>query len=96
MIQYDNFLYKYIRFFGVLSIVVGIFWGVGEIQRFSDPDYSIMINGIERSDAEAKFLALIMPIILIVAGGLMNFITREDVRNVQKAKRISRSIFEWF
>jgi len=96
MNQYDNFLYKYIRFFGVLSIVVGIFWGAGEIQRFSDPDYSIMINGIERSDLEAKFTTLIMPIILIVSGVLTNFITRKDIRNVQKARRISWSIFKWF
>lgn len=96
MIQYDNFLYKYIRFFGVLSIVVGVFWGVGEIRLFSDPDYTIMVNGIERNDGEAKFMALIMPIVLIISGVLMNFVTRDDVKNVQKARRVSLSIFKWF
>lgn len=94
MFHHDKAMYKYLRFLSVICILFGVVVGFGEIQQFSDPNYSININGVERSDAEAKLISLFIPMFFIIAGVVLNKVSYKDVKNVRKARSIVRSILK--
>ncbi|BBN82256.1 hypothetical protein PA25_22410 [Pseudoalteromonas sp. A25] len=89
----DNLKYKYLRFFGVLCIIFGVLSGYDAFQLISNPAATVVINGVERSDAEAKLMSFFLPVIFIAVGVVLNLVTRNDVANIRRAENTLWSIF---
>ena len=87
----NNAKYKYLKFFGALCIAFGVLSGFDAFSIFNDPNITITINGVERTDAEAKILVLLFPVLMI--GIVLNLISYQDVSNINKARNTFYSIF---
>ena len=89
----NNAKHKYLKFFGALCIAFGFMSGFDVFSSFNDPNFTVDINGVERSDAEAKLMALFLPIMFIVVGVVLNLVSLNDVSNINKARDTFWNIF---
>ena len=71
----------------------GLISGFDALQVFNDPNATVILNGVERTDAEAKLTVLYMPVISIVAGIVLNLTSLNDVQKVNRARDKFGSMF---
>ena len=85
--------HQYLKFFGWVCITFGLISGFDALQVFNDPNATVILNGIERTDAEAKLTVLYIPIIFIVVGTVLNLISLNDVQKMNSARDKFWSLF---
>jgi len=89
----NNGKHQYLKFFGWVCIAFGLISGFNALQVFNDPNAIVILNGVERTDAEAKLSVLYVPVISIVVGIVLNLISFNDVQKVNRARDKFWSIF---
>ena len=89
----NNAKYKYLKFFGALCIAFGVISGFDALSVFNDPNITVNVNGVDRTDVEAKLLVLFYPVLMIVIGIVLNLISYQDVSKINKARNTFWSIF---
>jgi len=57
---------------GWACIALGLISGFDALLVFNAPNAFVILNGAERSDAEAKLIVLYIPVILLVVGIVLN------------------------
>lgn len=90
----DRAKYKHLKFIGYLFILFGLVTGYGAIQNFFDPDFYVIIDGVKRSDSEAKFIRIVFPVVAIFIGILLNLISQSEVTSINIARNKFWSIFK--
>ena len=89
----NNGKHQYLKLFGWVCIAFGLISGFDALQVFNDPNATVILNGIERTDAEAKLTVLFIPVIFIVFGIVLNLISLDDVQKINSARDKFWSVF---
>ncbi|MEP2653763.1 MAG: hypothetical protein ABJH06_17430 [Paraglaciecola sp.] len=63
---------KFPKVIGFVFICIGILIGYPALEVVLDSNATVVVNGIERQDMEAKIFALFIPILLIILGGVFS------------------------
>lgn len=90
----DNLKHNSLRFIGMICIIFGLFAGFDAIQLFLDAEATVVINGVKRSDAEAKLMQLYIPAISVVVGIALTLMTKKDLVTIRRAQNTFWSIFK--
>jgi len=93
MQKFDNFRVLITKFVGLIFIFVGLILAYDAIQLFNDDSVSVVLNGGERNDKEAKLSLLFMPATLIIVGILVQKISTGTFSVIRKMRAIERQIW---
>jgi hypothetical protein len=64
---------KFPKILGFLLVCFGLILGYSAFEVILDPNATVVVNDVVRSDMEAKIFALIIPALLITVGTVLNF-----------------------
>lgn len=87
--NYKNVL----RVIGFVFICGGLIMGYSALETMLDPNATVMLNGVSRSDLEAKLSLLVAPCIITAVGIWLCFSNEKSLTNLHKVRESFWSIF---
>ena len=89
-----KFKTNYIKIFGVVLVVFGVFGIMNKIDMLSDPTITVVLNGVERNDLEAKLSVMLFPIICVIVGLILTQIRTGAIEKTHTVQKKFWSIFK--
>jgi len=77
---------KFPKIIGFVFVCIGVLIGYPALEVVLDPNATVIVNGIERQDMEAKIFALLIPILLIIVGIVLSLSNGSSISSFNKLR----------